>query len=119
MTTNGTLMSEEIIYFLVENEIDLLISLDGPQSEHDKHRIYPSGKGSYQKVNSNLELIWNIDKTYYERHVRFNAVFTPLTNLYKVIEYFSQNLPKISEKISRLVPMSPAEGRFFESISYK
>jgi uncharacterized protein len=117
MTTNGTLISEEMIYFLLENEIDLLISLDGPQSEHDKHRIYPSGKGSYQKVDSTLQLIWNIDKTYYEKHVHFNAVFTPLTDLVAVIKYFSQNTPKISKKISKLIQMGPPEGRFFESIS--
>ncbi len=47
LTTNGTLLSPEIIDFLVENSIGVTVSMDGPKEMHDALRIYANGKGSY------------------------------------------------------------------------
>lgn len=38
MTTNATLLTEEVIDFLMENEFNLSISLDGPRNYHDRNR---------------------------------------------------------------------------------
>ena len=35
MTTNGTLMTEDVIEFLVKYEFNLMISLDGDKKSHD------------------------------------------------------------------------------------
>jgi uncharacterized protein len=47
LTTNGTLLSPEIIDFLVEHSIGVTVSMDGPKEMHDALRIYANGKGSY------------------------------------------------------------------------
>lgn len=47
LTTNGTLLTEEIIDFLAENRIGVTVSVDGPKEMHDALRIYSNGKGSY------------------------------------------------------------------------
>ncbi len=47
LTTNGTLLSPEIIDFLVEHSIGVTVSMDGPKEMHDKLRVYSNGKGSY------------------------------------------------------------------------
>ncbi|MEA3295822.1 MAG: radical SAM protein [Patescibacteria group bacterium] len=39
ITTNGTLIDEEIINFLILNNFQVLISLDGPKDVHDAKRI--------------------------------------------------------------------------------
>ena len=40
ISTNGTLMTDEKIHFLVAHEFAVSISLDGPKESHDRYRIY-------------------------------------------------------------------------------
>ena len=47
MTTNATLLTDEIVDFLYENGVSLTISLDGPQNVQDNSRVFvESGKGT-------------------------------------------------------------------------
>ena len=48
LTTNGTLLNEEIIDFIVENNIYVAVSLDGSMFNHDRNRVYSNNKGSYE-----------------------------------------------------------------------
>lgn len=50
LCTNATLLTEDIIRFIDENNIKLGISLDGIKEENDANRIYPNGDGSYDKI---------------------------------------------------------------------
>lgn len=43
MTTNGTLLNDEVADFLAEHEVILSISLDGSKEEHNLHRKFASG----------------------------------------------------------------------------
>lgn len=54
MTTNGTIMNEKILSWLIEHSIRLKLSIDGKESIHNKNRKTISGKGSYQLIESNL-----------------------------------------------------------------
>ncbi len=59
ITTNGTIFSEEINEFLQEHMDNIVLSLDGRQTVNDHLRIYPSGKGSYDKAVKNIQEIAN------------------------------------------------------------
>lgn len=48
ITTNGTLLTEEIVNFFNEHTFSVLISMDGPQSIQDVNRPFKNGKGSYE-----------------------------------------------------------------------
>jgi len=50
LTTNATLLRPEIIEWLVENQIGVTISIDGPKEMQDQFRIFKSGVGSYDIV---------------------------------------------------------------------
>ena len=54
MTTNGTLMTEDVIEFLVKYEFNLMISLDGDKKSHDINRRFKTGKGSFDIILENL-----------------------------------------------------------------
>lgn len=54
LTTNATLLSDEIIAFLSENEIGVTVSLDGPPELQDRNRVYKNGKGSYAVIEPRL-----------------------------------------------------------------
>jgi uncharacterized protein len=46
-TSNGTLFDDEIINFIKEEEISVIISFDGPREIQDAQRPYVNGDGSY------------------------------------------------------------------------
>jgi uncharacterized protein len=50
LTTNATLLRPEIIEFLVENEVGVTISIDGPREMQDRFRVFHDGSGSYETV---------------------------------------------------------------------
>lgn len=54
VTTNGTLLSDEVCDFLVEHDFLTIISLDGPRQMHDRYRVFPDGRGSFDLVWKNL-----------------------------------------------------------------
>lgn len=45
-TTNATILTDEILDFIVRNNIRLLVSLDGPKDIHDRYRVFRNGRGS-------------------------------------------------------------------------
>lgn len=50
----GVLLTADIIDYLNENNISLVLSLDGRKEVHDKMRPFTAGVGSYDKVLPNL-----------------------------------------------------------------
>jgi uncharacterized protein len=54
LTTNATLLTDEIIAFLSDFEIGVTVSMDGPPELQDKHRVYKSGKGTYAVIEPRL-----------------------------------------------------------------
>jgi len=50
LTTNVVLLNEEIQNYLEQEEISVVLSLDGRPEVHDRMRPYANGKGSYAKV---------------------------------------------------------------------
>lgn len=63
LTTNATLLTDEIIAFLSDNEIGVTVSMDGPPDLQDKHRVYKSGKGSYAVIEPRLRKLIANHKT--------------------------------------------------------
>lgn len=50
LTTNGTLATKEVRDWLVASGWYVKVSLDGPQSVHDRWRVTSSGKGTFEQV---------------------------------------------------------------------
>ncbi len=50
LTTNATLLKDEIIDFLVEYQFGVNVSIDGGRGDHDRHRTFKSGRGSYEAI---------------------------------------------------------------------
>lgn len=68
LTTNCLLLGEEVQEFLVENEIAVIMSLDGRQEVHDRHRKLNNGQGSYELVVGKIkEMLAKKPFSYYVR----------------------------------------------------
>lgn len=50
LTTNATLLEDEIIDFLVAHRFGVNVSIDGGAKDQDRHRNFHSGKGSYEEI---------------------------------------------------------------------
>ena len=50
LTTNATLLRPEIVEFLIEHEVGVTISIDGPKEMQDRFRVFHDGSGSYDAV---------------------------------------------------------------------
>ena len=50
-------MTDEIASYLNKHKIEVHISIDGYKNAHDKTRVYSNGKGSYEDIVKNLNLL--------------------------------------------------------------
>lgn len=50
LSTNGLLLTPKIVDFLAKNRIGCQVSIDGPAGIHDRTRLLPNGKGSYDAI---------------------------------------------------------------------
>ncbi|MBL8230554.1 MAG: quinohemoprotein amine dehydrogenase maturation protein [Bryobacterales bacterium] len=54
LTTNATLLREEIIEFLAGNDVGVTVSIDGPREMQDQFRVFHNGRGSYDVVEPKI-----------------------------------------------------------------
>ncbi len=57
ITTNGTLINEEILKFFAQYKINMLLSMDGGPENHDRHRRTKNGAGTWHQIASRIPLI--------------------------------------------------------------
>lgn len=79
LVSNFTLLDDEKIKFLIDNDVNLCTSLDGPRKIHDKNRNLLSGGSTYDKV-----VYWlnKIKKEYKRKRIK-NKVIGALTTITK------------------------------------
>lgn len=82
LATNGTLLTKEKANFLIENGVDIAVSLDGPRKIQDLQRPFPDKTGSFDIIENNIN---SIRKDYRSRLVG-RATFTPYST--KIVENF-------------------------------
>lgn len=73
LATNGTLLDKEKGEFLIENGVDVAVSLDGPKKIQDMQRPFSGGGGSFDVVMDNIHSL----KADYRKRIVGRATFTP------------------------------------------
>lgn len=115
MVTNLTLMDDEKMKFLVENNVEICSSLDGPKHIHDKNRIFPGGKkGTYDIVIKKIKRI----KSQFGRQVNLLPTITKDSlPFYKEIidEYVKAGVSEISLRPVNRIGIACAN---WESLGY-
>lgn len=57
ITTNGTLLTEEIIDFFSDNKVSILLSMDGNKQIQDKQRPLKNGNSSFEAIMKNFNYL--------------------------------------------------------------
>lgn len=101
LTTNGTLLSDEIVDYLVENHFTITVSLDGPKEYHDLNRKFANGRGSYDVIIANLQ---RLKQRYPSYEFLVNSVLTPDKDIACMENFLTGNefLYGISSRLSFL-----------------
>jgi uncharacterized protein len=87
LTTNGTMLIEEIAKFIHEHHIAVLFSLDGNAETTNRMRLFPNGQGIFDVASRKLSMLLRIMGTDTDR-VMIRATFSRLNlNLPGIYRY--------------------------------
>lgn len=111
ITTNGLLLDDKKINYMLENRFFISVSFDGNETEHDRNRVDVDGKGTFKKVFNTLKLL---EKLYKEKEdnknvLPYNILITydnktdliQLNNFFKKYQWLDQRILHIN-KVSTL-----------------
>lgn len=86
ITSNLTLFNDEVIKYVIEKNIFIMISIDGPKETQDKYRVFLNGKGSYSTVKLNAERMKAQNPTYFQK-CHTNTVISPDGDYRKIKDF--------------------------------
>lgn len=86
MTSNGTLLNTERIQFLKDNDIGLLLSIDGAKETQDYNRPCADGRSSFEALRENLPIIAREFNTTFRMTVIPDTVQHLFTNIQFAID---------------------------------
>lgn len=86
MTTNGTLLDDEVIGYIKRYNFGLIVSLDGPKEIHDRQCPTQGGKGSYDLAVAGIKRLMAR-----RRRVTVRGTMThPLPNMLRLIQFYEK-----------------------------
>jgi uncharacterized protein len=98
ITTNGSLLTDRIIDFLIEHDFHTMISLDGPKEIQDKNRRFAANDcGTFDVIEKNLLKIRERYPDYFKK-LAFSVVIDPnndfdcMNNLFTNYDLFKKNI---------------------------
>jgi uncharacterized protein len=91
LTTNFTYLSPKMVDFIISNDFQILVSLDGDKNHHDQKRIFKNGKGTWQKIRDNLILIKSRDDFFFQKNISISAVFSQELCIDDVFDFFTND----------------------------
>ncbi len=91
-TTNGTIFNNDIINFVIDNNVNIAFSLDGYKENHDRNRVSINNKPTFDIILNNIK---KLQQRKQELNVNipiiFNVTFDLNTDMEKVIQFFNEN----------------------------
>lgn len=103
LTTNGTLVTEEMMAFFRLNGIMILVSIDGSEDIHNYHRSLVNGQGSYNLIAERISLMKQ-----YQPWLGARVTPTPAT-----MGYLSKSIKYLHETGFNQFLIGPATGMHY------
>jgi uncharacterized protein len=98
LTTNGTIINDEIINFFIKERIEVTVSFDGPEYIQDLNRRFKSKKerDTHKVIVNNLKSLLKHKDEFYIA-IRVTMTKSTLISFDNVLEYFNEfgNIPVI------------------------
>ena len=91
VATNGTLLDNERIDWLVSHHVMIAISIDGTKTFHDRHRRSQVGDGSFDKASAALAYLKQQYPEYIKEHVLLLTTVMSFKDLVAIAEAWHQD----------------------------
>lgn len=88
VTSNMTLITDEVNEFLKEHNFNVLVSIDGMSKSHDKHRVREDGSGSWDAAIKGLDKVLEWKKDGKMPTLRWTITPDTIKGLYEGTKYF-------------------------------
>jgi uncharacterized protein len=114
VTTNGTTVNAEIASFFATENVNVMVSIDGPKDIHDEYRVYRNGKGSFEAAMRGLRYLIEAYGENAEDKIMLSMVYTPpfsskrlekITSLWKEYPWMGNIQPTISYPQFETIPI--------------
>ncbi len=102
ITTNATLLTDEIIDFLLSHDFKITFSLDGPKAVQDRNRVFRGGGGTYDLVIHNIRKVYEKTPDIADK-LAISMVIQPETDYSELISLFSEPMIKEISLIPSIV----------------
>ena len=89
LNTNMSVLTDDMLRFVVEHDYLIFASIDGPKAENDKCRVFPDGSGTYDIVMKNLRKIKDYAPDYFKRRVIILSVEADSYDIKACRDYFN------------------------------
>jgi uncharacterized protein len=89
LTTNGTLLTEQVTSFLTAYDFTLYVSLDGPSAIHDRARTFRGGGGTFDVISRNLNALKTFAPEYYAKRVVIQCTMSPGVDVFTLLDFFA------------------------------
>ena len=108
LQTNGLLLTDEALDILAKADVGVSLSLDGPKSANDKHRLTRKGRSSFAQTEQALTRL----QQYPSIFAGVIAVVDASTSASELFEYFDQfNIPRLDFLLPDAHWLRPPPGR--------
>lgn len=95
ITTNGTLISDEVLELFEKENFGIVISLDGPKAVNDKNRKFAgSDQSVFDKVVESMDYMYENHRKIFDK-ISINMVIDPSQDFKEYISLFQDN-PNLS-----------------------
>ena len=107
VTTNATLITDEIAKYIADHNFSVLVSLDGTSDVHNEYRPMKNGQDSYKAVMQGMELL----KKHGVSRVTIRSTFTPeRIELLERAQHFQELVDAGYAKAYSIEPVCGSEG---------
>ncbi len=114
ISTNATLLDREAAEFLIQNGFNIAYSLDGPEVEHDRNRVFSNETGSFREVWHNLQELKHRYPDFH--HLLFLSVFDWRTDLQAVARFFQEQGDDLA-MAGFVNPVNPAGTNYYQQFT--
>lgn len=115
LATNGTLLTKDRVDFLIRNDVDIALSLDGPKDVQDTQRPFDNGSGTFEAIMANINSLSDEQRKRIVARVTFTPYFTKIIKTFSFLRKLGFESIELCESEKAGYGLESSDKFFFDS----
>lgn len=111
LTTNGSLLTDDVCDFLAGRDFETFVSIDGPEAVHDRYRKDAFGNPTFSRILHNLRRFRERHPDYFNRQVNYSMTIAPPYPLDAIVHFMKDNAELFGSKVPKVSRVRFQAGR--------